>query len=235
MASFLQIRNRVSKIVIDLPATVQAEIPTLVNKALFKLQQRRNWKVMETHGGPYVTTSGSRVLAAVPVNFKALRPSKPFYLTALGQMVPLEGVASRSDAGFAFGQGTIDIGPPRLLLDTEPSDTGARNWEVFPMPDDNSDHVDGQYRIYVPYWRFLPDLSADGDTNWFTVHAEEFIIKQAAAEGFFYDWDEQRGTFWANLAGGELRDAVARDKQEMLAGFDTLVPHQGQYTPRVRL
>jgi hypothetical protein len=120
-------------------------------------------------------------------------------------------------------------------LESEPNDAGARNWEVYPLPDESADWGDGQYRVYVPYWRFLPDLVADGDTNWFTTHAEEFIVKMAAAEGFFYDWDEERGTLWEAKAGSELRDAVVRDKQELLAGVDTFVPHMGQNEPRVRL
>lgn len=234
MATFAQIKSRVSTKVIDLPSAVQAELPKYVNAAMRKLQNLYPWKVCETLGGPYVTATGTRVLTARPSNWKEPR-SRPFRVSNIGGVIELTMAADRSAAYSAFNVGTQDIGPPQVLLEAEESDTGTCNIEVFPLPDGFSDYSGGQYRIYIPYNRYLPDLAADGDQNWFTINAEEYLVKRAVAEAFFDDWDENRGTIWAQRAQEELHDVVLADKRAKLAGVDTLVPHwRGANAPRVR-
>jgi hypothetical protein len=76
-------------------------------------------------------------------------------------------------------------------------------------------------------------LSAGGDTNWFTVNAEEWIIARATEQGFSLDWDEDRAKYWRGEAAKEWKDLLLRDKYEWLAGFETLVPHSGARAPHI--
>ncbi len=73
MATFTDIQDRVEAAVIDLPATVLAAIPNLVNAAMRKLQSRHNFKVQETATAATLTTLASHTLVAVPSNFKEIR------------------------------------------------------------------------------------------------------------------------------------------------------------------
>jgi hypothetical protein len=66
----------------------------------------------------------------------------------------------------------------------------------------------GQYPIYIPYWAILPDLSNSSDTNWFATYMTEFIVSYATKMAFEMDWDEQRATYWQNLAFGPKWDGV---------------------------
>lgn len=234
MGTFQTIKDRVATNIIDLPTSVQSAIGALVNAAQDKLEQLRDWKVSETLGGPYVTAASTRVLVAAPGNWRKAN-GEPFFLTALGLERPMSLVSDRAAALAYTGGGSTFIGQPSLLLDTEPSDTGAHNFEVYPFSDGASDWSDGQYRIYIPYFRFLPDLVNPSDTNWFTVNCEEYLVKKATAEGFYMDWDEARAAVWEKRALTELGDAVKLDKLARLGATDTLVPlWRGANQPRVR-
>jgi hypothetical protein len=119
-------------------------------------------------------------------------------------------------------------GPPSVILRGEPTDElGATNFEVYPLPDGLSLYSNtdaGEYRIVIPYWKYLTVLSAGGDQNWFTNNAEEYIRFDAASQAFFADHDEERGTLWKQRASEQFKDILYRDKLLRLSGFDTLVP-----------
>lgn len=235
MATFAEIKTRVERRVIDLPTSVQNEVGTLVNEALRTIQTRHNFKVMEAESGPTVTTEDSHTLLAVPSDFKEYR-KKPYVLRDDGDSYPIQVLHSRGTVIRLFGdEANRDEGEPLVLLDAEPSDeAGTRNWEVWPYPDGNSDYSDGEYRVVVPYWKYLAALSADSDTNWFTVNAEEWLVNRATSEAFFLDWDEQRGTVWAERANAEFQKVVMRDKHFRMSGVDTLTLHLDVHAPQVR-
>ena len=109
------------------------------------------------------------------------------------------------------------------------------NFEVFPLPDGQSLYANGQYRIVVPYWKYLTALSASSDTNWFTANAEQWIVWKTASEAFFLDWDEERATFWAQKAAGARKEVIDLDKKYRLAGVRELVPIFDAAGPRLRL
>ncbi len=235
MPTITVIRNRVTTRVIDLPNTVLFEIPHTINKVVRDLQEGHNFKVMETKTGSLSTTSGSHVLAAVPTDMKEQR-GLPYLLMNDGStrdLVMAPNLAAALDV-FPFSDAN-DIGEPKLLLDPEPDDDGVRSWQVYPYPDGNSDWSDGEYRIVVPYWRYLTELDFGVlEENWFTTNAGWFIVFQATAEAFYMDWDEERGQFWEARAQGEMAKVFKSDKRARLGTVRHLAVHRDVYAPRLR-
>ena len=222
MATFLQLQDEVKANIIDLPTAVVNVVPSLIIRAMRKLQEQHNFKVMEGQQS-FVTTLATRVLGAVASDFKEAR-GLPWETADEDGMVRKLIYAPRREAIWPAIH-EEDEGRPLIILDGQPNSAGTRSYEVYPLPDGNSDYTDGEYRITIPYWKYLPDLSANGDTNWFTVHAEEYLLFQATADGFVKDWDEERALFWTQLAQAKYRDVLNLDKRQRFAEVDTLVPH----------
>lgn len=231
MATFQELQTRVQQIVIDQPTAVSSQIPTLIREAMRRLQRLHDFKVCEALSSVYQTAVGVRVLAAVPADFHKFR-GLPQRIEANGKtfdlgLFPDRGSAEREYGTMAGGEAVADVlsGPPRFVLLSETStEAGALNFEVYPLPDTRSLYTNGNYRIRVPYWKFLTALSAPTDTNWFTVNAEEWLVWEAAGEGFFLNWDEERGTIWKQKAATKLKEVIDLDKRLRISGFNTLVP-----------
>ncbi len=245
MPTFQTLQDRVTRRVIDLPTSVTAEVPDLINKAMRKLQTLHNFKVMETETAQLTTTIATRPLsAAVPANFKEFR-GLPYLVKNDGETLDLLLAAHRSAALDLFSlNDPNDKGEPKLLLDPEPTDdTGARTLEVFPFPDGLSDWSGGEYRIVVPHWRYVAVLSAGTAENWFTTNAEWYLTFQATAEAFYLDWDEARGQLWEARAGdfapdgravGEFKEVLKQDKLARLGSVRQLSLSLDVFGPQIR-
>jgi hypothetical protein len=235
MATFQTLQDRVTRRVIDLPAAVTTEVPDLVNKAIRRLMDLHNFKVMETETAQLLTTAATRALqTAVPTDLKELR-GRPYLVKNDGTTRDLLVAANRQAALDAFPlNDPDDKGEPKLILDPEPSDAGVRTWEVWPFPDGLSDWSGGEYRIVIPYWRYLPVLSGGTDTNWFTENVEWYIVFDAASEAFFLDWDETRGAVMAQKAAGEFDRALKVDKRARLGSVRQLAIHLDVFAPQLR-
>ena len=244
MATFSELQTRVQHAIIDLPASTVAQVPVFVNSALKTLQRKHNFKAMEAETAVLNTTLATRVLAAVPANFKELR-GLPYMITQLGSVIELLNPANRVAIIRELGDNrggeasvTVLSGEPQAVLLSEPTDDlGTQNFEVYPLPDANSLYVTspaGQYRIVVPYWKFFPILTGASDQNWLTVNADEYIVQQAASDGFFDDHDEERGTLWKQRAAEQWKDVLLRDKYFRLAGVRELVPSSDAAGSRLR-
>lgn len=232
MVTFLEIQNKVKTRLIDTPSQIVGEIPSLVNLAIRELERLHNFKVMETRGVQVVSVAGDRAIATLPEDFKEWR-GKPFLITNLGTIRDLVWAADINGPQDAFND--QDEGQPQVLLHAEEDDNGSSQIQVWPLPDGLSDYSDGEYRLYMPYYRFLPDLVSNSDTNWFTVNAEEFITRKAAAEGFWLDWDEQRATAWEARTAQKEKEAIQADKRFRLGGVTTFVPYpNGVNAPNIR-
>ncbi len=245
MPTFQTLQDRVLRRVIDAPASVSTEVPALVNKAMRTLQELHNFRVMETETAQLTTTVATRPLsAAIPANLKSYR-ARPYLVKNDGQTRDLLLAANRAAALDAFAlNDPNEKGEPKLVLDPEPTDdTGARTWEVFPFPDGLSDWSGGEYRIVVPYWRYVVELNAGVDENWFTTNAEWYLVFQATAEAFYLDWDEARGQLWAARAGGfapdgravgEFSRALRQDKLAKLGAVRALAFHTDVFAAQLR-
>ncbi len=236
MPTFQTLQDRVSRRVVDLPAAVVTEVPDLVNKALTELQEHHDFKIMEATTAQLTTTAAARTLSAVvPTDMKGLR-GRPYLVMFDGStrdLLMAPHLAAALDA-YTFDDAD-DKGEPRLILDPHPSDeTGARTWEVWPYPDGLSDWSDGEYRIVVPYWKYLTALSAGADENWFTSNATWYLVFKATAEAFYLDWDEDRGQIWETRAQGELTKALKRDKLARLGSVRQLSLSLDVFGPQLR-
>lgn len=220
MGTFASIKARVATRIIDLPTAVSAEVGTLVNEAIRSLETDHNFKVMETET-TINTTLSTRGLGAVPADFKEYR-GDPYILRFSGSTKDLVHSPQVQDVLDLLTN--VSTGEPSVLFDPAPDDAGVRTWHIYPLPDGLSDFVGGEYRVHIPYWRYLPDLTADGGTNWFTVNAEEYIVSKATANGFAIDWDADREVLWAQKAENEKGKIIKRDKMYALSKVDTWVP-----------
>lgn len=237
MATYAEIQTRVLTRLIDTPTSVQTEVPTLVLEAVQLLQEKHNFRVMAAETSTLTTTLNSTALTTRPTDFKEFR-GKPYLISYVGAPeceLDIEDWDSKLYRAFGNPAGTVpNYGDPRIILTGVPTDEDdAETWTVWPPSDGNSDYPDGEYRLIIPYWKFLTALSADGDSNWLTDNATEYIINQATSEGFFLDWDEQRAAVWAQKASAKFADAVARDKRYRVSKLTTLVPHRGARGPRL--
>lgn len=235
MATFLEIQNLVRGIVIDLPTFVTNAVPSLINKAMRDLQDDHEFLVQSRDTATLSTTVGVRELDALPTRFKRIR-GRPWELlgeddAASGQR-ELYYTTERADTIRMFD--VDEEGPPVLILEGTPTnDAGLHTLECWPLPDGiNPGFDDGEYRIVVPYWGYVADLSANGDTNWFTTNAQWYLIFQAAAEGFFLDWDYQAGGVWVQKAAVEKGRVVKADKMLRLGDVTTFVPHKDVFAPK---
>lgn len=245
MSTFETIQDRVNRRVIDLPASVVTEVPDLVNKAVRTLQEMHNFRVMETETAQLTTTVATRPLsAAVPANFKEFR-GLPYLVKDDGSTKKLLLAANRAAALDVFSlDDPNDKGEPKLILDPEPTDDeGARTLEVFPFPDGLSDWSGGEYRVVIPYWRYVAALDEGTDENWFTSNAEWFLTFLATAEAFYLDWDEERGQMWEARAGdlapdgravGEFKRVMKQDKMARLGSVSQLAIHRDVWAPKIR-
>jgi len=219
---------------------VTAQVPTLVKEAVRELQKKHNFKVMEALSS-FTTVAETRELGDVPSNFKEFR-NRPYELLSTGFHRELQIATDRKVAEETWGSADAEaeaetlMGQPEMILMGEPSDDdGTMVYEVFPYSDSASlweDSDAGEYRVRIPYWKYLTVLSASDDTNWFTVNADTYIVYKAASEGFFDNWDEERGTLWLQKAQAQWTEVLNADKRLRLSGVTHLVPNPDARRPR---
>lgn len=229
MADFVSLKNEVLAMVIDTPSSVQTYVPTFINRAIRKLQAKHDFKVMEAEIS-FVTTPDTRVLGPRPSDWKKSR-GQPYFIEDLGGFIPMSWASNRQEPLAAFGNDPdVDTGSPQVLFE----DDLPGELDFYPYSDTNSDYSDGEYRITVPYWKYLGNLIADSDSNWFTTNAEDYIVFRATSFAFWADHDEERAQIWLQRANQEYHDILLLDKDRRLADLDTLVMHTGALPPHLQ-
>lgn len=232
--TFLDLRNDVTALVIDLPPTVAAAVPRLVNNAIRSIQRKYNFRVMETF--IQFTTTPSQPLIATISNFKEFMDRGPylFHQFRKGEFLVNSTIP---DHDSALSTLTITTpAKPRFISSLINSSTGVATFYLVPYPDQNSDWSDGNYQVKFQYYSYSPDLVADEDTNWFTTNADDYIIYKAVGEGFGLDWDYDAMALWLQRAEEKFKEVKLADKYSRLAGVDTFVPFwEGANSPKVRV
>lgn len=250
MSTFATLQTRVQRRVIDLPSAVIAEVPTLINVALMKLQEKHDFRVMEQELAGYTLVNTHPLLASVggspitigptSINVKKWRGEPWFLSYNEGRPSRLTWANGRESIWGGFDQGgaiSLEAAQPAVLLEEMSDDTGLRTISVYPLPDGNSDWPDFEYRITIPYWRYFPLLISAGDHNWFTdqTSGEEFIVRWAAGEAFALNWDFQKYGVLTAAAEIHYKDLVNADKRARLGAVESFVPHwRGAYSQRIR-
>jgi hypothetical protein len=264
--TYTELQSRVNSRVIDLPQQVQAEVPLLVNEALFELQTRHNFKVMEAELYTYTQATNRTLQTGAPTNGQPPLFIWPGQSTTIANQTINVGVAGgfkgfqdgaeptfvryqdgsvrfisiAPDRRSIYGQFTEgDSSFPSLILVAPPSVVSNNQslLEVYPLPDAASDWPDGEYRIQIPYFQYLPYLVNGSDANWLTTnpHGERFIVEWATAEAFALDWDMPHEQEHKQKAELELKWLIKQDKLFRLSPVNELAVHwRGVYQGRSR-
>lgn len=220
MATFTELQTIVQTQVIDLPTAVRSAIPRLVVQAIKDIQAQHNFRCMSTL--LEVTTDVESVdhfLIARPANWKEANGT-PYFFPALGTARPMLWASDRRAVSLDFADD--DDGQPAYLAIGEPDDDDNADILLWPVPDGTSDYDDGEYRVRIPYYRYLPDLSAASDSNWFTVNCVDYITWQAAGSAFMMDWGNDQAAAAFQLASGYRAAAIKRDRSQRFQGATTL-------------
>lgn len=253
MGNYTELQARVSRRVIDLPSAVVAEVPLLVNEAIALLQEEHNFRVMEAELQAFTLVNSHSLLQAVggatiiiptapAINFKEWR-GEPWYLRYQdGSPRYMSWAPSRESIWGSFVQGganTTGASFPQVLLEEQPTDDqNSRPISVYPLPDGASDYLDGEYRITIPYYRYLAPLSAGGDHNWITDQAsgEQYIISWATAKAFGLNWDYQKMGIAKAEAEIHKKEVKNADKKFRLSSVREFVPHwKGVHSSKTRI
>lgn len=238
MATFGELKTEVLTNLIDTPDAVQTYVGSYVNRAIRKLQTKHNFKAMET-SATYTSVEGVRYIGYRSSRWKQARKS-PFLTDNYGRTRQLYW-SDEIEAKARYGTSTTyDYGAPRLIVENEvghgiEGDDGIfSTFDLYPYSDGLSDYDDGEYRITIPYWNYLTVLGSDDETNWFSENAEQWIVYQATADGFYTNEDEGRAQMWEKRAGREYGDVLMADKDRTLATVETMVPHIGAMRPHTQ-
>ena len=247
MATFSSMQSRVQAELVDTNTSVQSFIPTWINAAIWMLEGLHNFQIMQAEAAyttPAVSnTTPTHILGQIPTDWKCKRED-PYFVMFIGTPVRLGWIATRPATYTKWETQDINqIGQPRDLLLGEPENSSfpdpanpdnsltSLNIEFFPYSDGASDWSDGNYRIRLPYFRYLPALVNGTDQNWFTLDGPraEFCVRYAVAQGFLFNEDEMRAQLHGAMAvgkqfdgsnetslGGWARQVIDMDKRIMM-------------------
>lgn len=233
--TFQDLQTQVEARVIDLPPTVQAAVPQLINEAIRSAQRKHNFRVMEA-SQQMVTTVGSLLPSpnTLPNDFKEYMDKGPYLLRYLVKARRYVTTTGPDAALAALADINVPV-EPRYLINSVDVNTEITSFSLAPYPDALSDWPDGNYRIIVPYYFYTPKLVNATDTNWFVTHMDDFIVRQATGHAFGLDWDYNSMAVWLQQAETFRAESVKADKMSRLASVDTFVPHwTGANEPQVR-
>lgn len=221
--NFAQIVSNVENYLLDLPDETQAAIPDWINEAVRDAERRFNWKHMEAQTEA-VTVAGERFLLTEPLRYKESR-GDPYILHEDGDREPIQWAPSLQDMLLQTPQSSTDAtlgaGKPSFLLAVYDEYDLDFELEVYPLSDGESQYSDGEYRLYVPYWRYTaegPDLA----TNWFSQNLPYYVIFKAAAMGFEFNRDEQRAQYFETRAEKQFKKGSGQQKRARLQGTPTM-------------
>jgi len=199
----LATKNAVLNRLVGVSTAVSNEVTQLINDAIKDIEDDHNFQVMKGVVTATTTVNDHTLVPTLPLDWKEPR-GRSFYTTQAGQETFLTYLPDEEDLAKEFNStDPNDTGPPRSLRINMTNDDGARTLLVYPFPNGGSDWTAapaGEYRVTVPYWRYLPELVVDTDDNWFTIYGHQYVIAQATARGFMLDWDETRAAGWLQFA-----------------------------------
>lgn len=226
---FGAVKTEVESWLIDLPSGASSRIGGWVNEAIKDAAKRHNFRCMEAELLP-ITIDQQRMLVEIPANWKEHR-GLPYLYRQDGSTKELNWAGSESDMIREYAiqlpdegnEAPADEGEPRYLLER------PDQIDVFPLPDDESDWDNGNWRIVVPYWAYPATLTQDTDTNFFTDRGDYYCIWKAVSLGFAWNRDEERATFFETKAEKLFKRLERTDKLSRLPDRMTLAIRRDVY------
>lgn len=228
MANFTTLATRVQDRLIDSNAVITNETGEWINRAIKDLERKHNFPVMREEVAA-TTVASTRKLVNQPSDWKETR-DRPYLRIGQGGLIDTSRIDWAPSLDWLFIEGfrlddTSETGDPTYILEEQISDSAVEFW-LWPFSDSSSQWNDGEYRIVIPYWKFLADLSGT-QTNWFTDNAEDYIVAKATAMGFSVNWDDARAAPWEARAAQERRDVITDARRALTPRNMTLIPHRG--------
>lgn len=222
--TFLEIKNQVLQNVIDLPPTVAASVPKLINDAIRTAERRYSFKYMEAIVS-YVTSPGVLALGTL-TRFKEFRERGAVLFHQLRKAETLRLTPTNGEPEKDTLLNTSYPKKPQFIKVYLLDAVNTISLNNSPYPDALSDWSDGNYRITVFYNQYSAVAVNDGDTNWLINNADDYIILKATAEAFKKDWDYNSAAIWVQDAENKFNEIKLADKRQRVAGIaDVLVPH----------
>lgn len=222
--AFIDIKTQVLANVIDLPASVVAVVPKLINDAIRAAERRYNFKYME--GNLFFVTDPTGITSlGASTDFKEYLDRGPYVFQQFSKAYAISPVTNNGDANIDRVLNPAYPGRPRHIFNIMNGPTNTFQFYVLPAPDLRSDWPDGMYRIYIPYYKYSAPLVADTDTNWLVNNADDYIIEKATGEALKKDWDYNGAAVWFQSAENKFVEIRTTDKKLRLSGVTTLVPH----------
>lgn len=207
MATFAEIQSRVEIWLRDLPADTQAEIPSLINDAQRELQRQHNFRAMEASA--VLTTVASVNALGTISDFKEPHVD-PFWTDGDGATNRLDWETSLDILVQRFQADSV--GAPRYVYWSALSGSDVSSFQVYPASDGLSKQVGGEYPITISYWKWIPKLVADADSNWFTVNADKYLRLHAIGWGHMLNLEEGRASAYLQAAEVEAARIISADK-----------------------
>lgn len=96
----------------------------------------------------------------------------------------------------------------------------ANGFRIRPTPDVST------YGMLVVGWKYPAEMTADSNTNEFTLKHSRLVELWATARAFEHYGESERGEFWRQRAERSLDEAIAADRRRLL-------PAHGYITPSV--
>lgn len=159
----------------------------LVNQAIREIQNRRSWSFMRTRTN--ITLPAGQTSVALPADYKELQNVRPAITLAIqdpavpGGAVakPVQVVYEHQQVNFAWNF-DLTMFPLMSVCITEESDFTTYGTQVKTL----GIVIPGTQDLVfnVRYYRFLPDLVNDSDTNQFTIQYPELVELKAKAKAF---------------------------------------------------
>ncbi|MGI9297768.1 MAG: hypothetical protein ACR2QC_07710 [Gammaproteobacteria bacterium] len=208
-----QIRARVQTHVVDVVDEITAEFDGWINWAIRVAQETHNFRAMQAEQFKD-TTKNVRLLGTKFIDWKDRRLD-PYYVTPEGSNIRLSW-ATEDQARERYGENTTqDIGPPKDLVERIFYDgtSDLDQFLVYPFPDALSRQVGpapaaGEYRILIPYYRYLPTLAADNASNYFTDNWDNYVVWLAAAQALFLNEFNERALVFSTKAGYDVSEGA---------------------------
>lgn len=225
MATFFDLKLRLERWIIDKNIQITTESGDLINKAHRELQDRYNFKAMEATTAAIETTNITRLLTTLPTDWKERR-ANPYLIDVNGNTWPIEWAPSEEEMVKIYDDNTTTgKGEPEFLYET------FTGFNVYPYPDELSDHANGNWQIVIPYWKYLDVLSDDADTDWITENRHWPVFAHALSFAFLLNQDEERAAVWTQIAENDMTRGIKHEKRKKVKRSGVLRPRTDVNAP----
>lgn len=222
MATLGEIKAEVKRIVEEDLTELTSEITTHVNRAQRAIEDMCSFRVQ--HAASVMQVTRSELVYELPTDFVSIR-NKPFYNTSVSRASETSGT-NLSDIDRTFleelpsfnglGNSRASGKPTYWGIDSSTADLGERI-AFWPIGDGlgPSASTTGAYEIVLNYYKRLSTLTADSDTNWWSINMDDVLSFRAAAL-LFAEMRDPQTNYWDARATTRLKEIRSQTKRNLM-------------------